>query len=136
MLGVIIYILIAHICMVVWISQHKELLDNSGPDVVRRYIISITIGPLVVIPFWIILYIDSIIIKRGQRLIEESNKYKEDMLNEYKILGDKIDVMKHYNIINDTIKKQNKFTDKTNRYMAVVNKYAFSLAKWLGIYYI
>lgn len=136
MLGIAIYILIAHICMVVWISQHKELLDNSGPDVVRRYIISITIGPLVVIPFWIILYIDGIIIKRGHRLIEESNRYKEDMLNEYKILGDKIDVMKHYNIISDAIKKQHKFTDKTNRYMAVVNKYSFSLAKWLGLYYI
>ena len=136
MLGVIIYLIIGHICAIIWLTQHKEILDNSGPTIIRKYVISITVGTIVVILFWGILALDKLIIYRGKRLMRSANKAKDNMLKEYKILGDKIDINKHYNIIEEFVTKQQKYSEKTDKYMNVVNDIALGIGRWLGRNYL
>ena len=136
MLGLAIYLIIGHICAIIWLTQHEEILDNRGPTIIRKYFISITVGTIVVILFWGILALDKAVINRGKRLMKLASKAKDDMLKEYKMLGDKIDINKHYNIIKGFVSKQRKYSEKTDKYINVVNDIAISIGRWLGRNYL
>lgn len=136
MLGLAIYLIIGHICAIIWLARHKEILDNKWSTILRKYFISITVGTIVVILFWGILALDKVIINRGTKLIKQANKAKDDMLEEYKVLGNKIDINKHYNIIESFVAKQRKYAEKTDKYINAVNDIALGIGRWLGRNYL
>lgn len=129
------YLVLSNICVIVWVYKNQDILNTKNLHVLRRYLVSITIGPFIVIPFWLSLLTSSIIRRRGEKLADIGGHLTAWMINDQKIYGDK-----HTEMYEDLIKKFyikfKTFKTISSKYIAFQEKYVMRMSKWLGRNYI
>lgn len=129
------YLLLSNICALIWAYTNQSILGAKNLHVVRRYLISITVGPFVVIPFWISFARSSMIEARGRRLANTGRKLSKWIEKDQKLYGDD-----HIEIYNDLARKfdlkYQTFNRLSKRHIAFQNKYVKKMGVWLGKNYI
>lgn len=115
------------------IARQKLRFDQV--ELFRRYVISITIGLFIVVPYLVGMSYSKIIVMQGDRIALRGKHTAERIALDIKINGTK-NIKKHDKWTKQYLKAGNKYTAKALRYKQFTESTLSILAMWLGANYV
>ena len=129
-----IYFVISSTFVIYWAIAKQELKFDQV-ELFRRFVISITIGLFVVVPYLVGMTYSNIIVMQGDRIALKGKHTAERIALDIKINGVK-NIKKHDKWTKRYIKAGNRYIAKAFRYKQFTESTLSYLARWLGANYV